>query len=152
MSIKISQDYAQENKINSESPDINKKFIGSVDKKDGETTSRTDLHNSIHNQYLSYIKTGRTMSDSYFKATMSAIYSDIYKKNLVWKNLTEDADIQINLKKILNNFSFVKSYDILKYYSEESGKGMLDDTALINLTGMVYATLYNTLKDGTPTE
>jgi len=147
MAIRISQDYSQENKINNESEDINKKFLGSVDREDANTTTRTNIQNDIHNAYLNCVKTNRTMAAAYFKAALGAVYSEIYKKSMSWKNLQDDIDLQINLKKILNNCSYVKVHDILKYYSDEAEKDMIKDDDLINLTAMFFATLHNLIKD-----
>jgi hypothetical protein len=142
MAVKIEQDNQQENKLNHESPNINKKFIGSADKEKSNTTGKVDLHNQIHNKFMKFVKKNRTMTTAYFKATLSVVYQDIYKKNLVWKNIEIEADIQINIKKILKDYSYVKVYDILVYYSKEAGKDMLDSKNIVEVTAMFYSTLY----------
>lgn len=150
MSIKISQDSAADNKLNSESEDINAKYLGSADKKESDSNSQSSIQNSIHNEYLQCVKTNRTMSDSYFKAVLMAVYSETFNKSLSWKNIQDDADIQINLKKLLNNYSFVKTHNILKYYSDEAGKDMLKGNDLISLTALFYATLHQFIKSAAP--
>jgi hypothetical protein len=150
MSIQISQDSSSENKINSESENINDKYLGSVDKKDSDASNQGDIHNTIHNEYLNLVKNGRTMSQSYFKAALGAVYSETFGKSLVFKNIPDDADLQINLKKLHKNFSFAKTHDILKYYSDEAGKDVLKGGDFINLTALFYATLYDFIKNMTP--
>lgn len=142
MTIKISQDVDQDNKLNSESKDINKKFLGSVDRKESHDTARISLHNEIHNMFLNFVKTERKMSDAYFKVSLSAVYSDIFKKNLSWKNITDEADVQLNIKRILKDYSYIKIYDILKYYSDEAEQNMLEGSDIVNITAMFYSSLY----------
>lgn len=150
MAIIISQDTIQENKFNSESIDINKKFIGSIDKKDSHSTARISLHNEIHNKYLNFMKNRKTMTESYFRVTLIAVYNEIFKKNLVWKNISLEVDIQLNIKRILKDYSYVQVYDIIKYYSEETEQVALAGEDIANLTAMFYSTLFLFVKNELP--
>jgi len=150
MAIIISQDSSQENKFNSESTDINKKFIGSIDKKDSHSTARVSLHNEIHNKYLNFMKNRRTMADSYFRVTLIAVYNEIFKKNLVWKNISLEVDIQLNIKRILKDYSYIQVYDIIKYYSDETDQPSLIGEDIVSLTAMFYSSLFLFVKNELP--
>lgn len=142
MSIVLKQDNEQNIKIEHESDNVNSKILSSMDNKESATTAKVDMHNIIHNKFLVDVKNNKQMNSAYFKVTLTAVYSEIYKKNLVWKNIPDDADIQINITKILKNTSYVKVYDILKFYAKDSQKDMLDDAQTADVTALFYSSLY----------
>jgi hypothetical protein len=86
------------------------------------------------------------MNEAYFKNTLMCVYSDIYQKSLTLKNLPTDSEAQTNIKKIKTSVSYSRVYEILKYYSNDSGKNMLDENKLIDVTSMFYATLNSFIK------
>ncbi len=146
MALKISQDTEQNNKLTEKSSGVNKKYLANTDKSDTNDDSNVDIHNSIHNKFIKYVKSKKTMTDAYFRATLTCVYDDIYKKHLVFKNIPEDSEIQANIKSIKSDISFSRTYSILNYYAKDAGKDIIDGKNLIDVTAMFFSTLHHFIK------
>jgi len=139
MSIKIKKENSN---IYKETENINKQPLSTSDSSP-ESTDRK-LHNQIQSKVAQYLKEKRTMNDSLFKVTLETIYYDIFKKNLTYRNIPDDISLQINIKKIMDDYSYVKGYNILKYYMHKNK--IMPDESLLSVTALFYATLKNFIK------
>jgi hypothetical protein len=146
MSITLKQDNDQNVNIHNESDNVNNKIIVSMDRKDGSTTNNINIHNAIHNKFVIFVKDNKLMNMAYFKATFNVVFRDIFKTNLQWANIPTDIDIQINIKKILKDNSYLKVFNIIRYYSNESGKDLVDDKEAVDVTALFYSTLFQFVK------
>jgi len=146
MPITLKQDNDQNVNIHKESDNVNNKIIVSMDKKDSGTTNNINLHNAIHTKFVIFVKDNKLMNMAYFKATFNVVFRDIFKTNLQWANIPTDIDIQINIKKILKDNSYLKVFNIIRYYSNESGKDLVDDKEAVDVTALFYSTLFQFVK------
>jgi hypothetical protein len=146
MALKLSQDSEQNNKVNDGSKNVNKKYMLSGDKEGSSDDTNVQMHNTIHNKFIKYVKKKKTMTDAYFKSTLTCVYDDVYKKHLVFKNIPDDPDIQNNIKSILQDVSYSKCYSILNYYAKEGGKDIIGAKDIIDVTAMFYSTLHHFIK------
>lgn len=148
MALKLSQDTEQSNKVNGGSKGVNKKYMVSGDKEDSSEDTSVKLHNTIHNKFISYVKSKKTMTDAYFRSTLTCVYDDVYKKHLVFKNIPDDEDIQANIKALQDDVSYSKCYSILNYYAKDAGKEIIGAKDIVDVTAMFYSTLYHFIKRG----
>ncbi len=146
MALKLSQDTTQEHKVNTSSKNINKKYLASADNEGSTDESNVKIHNVIHNKFISYVRKQKYMNNSYFKSTLVCVYSDIYKKKLVWKNIVTDTEIKTNIKNIKNDVSYSKVYSILNYYAKDGAKDVINAKDLLDVTAMFFSTLNNFVK------
>ena len=140
MPVKIEKD--DELNINEETKNINKKQLEQKDASDESKDNQ--LHNQIKNKIIKFTKDKRTMNDALFKVTLETIYYDIFKKRLVYRNIPDDIELQINLKKIKDDYSYIKGYNILEYYSHKNK--VLEGKSLIVVTALFYTTLNTFIK------
>jgi len=146
MALKLSQDTEQNTKVNDGGNNINKKYVASADTENTPEDTNAKLHNVIHNKFIDYVKSKRTMTDAYFKVALTCVYDDIYKKHLVFKNIPDDVEIQSNIKSILDNVSYSKCYSILNYYAKDGEKDIIGAKDIVDVTAMFYATLHHFIK------
>jgi len=135
MAIKIEKD--DNINLHKETEDINKKQMQANDASD--ESDEKDLQNQIKNKIVKFTKENRTMNDSLFKVTLETIYYDIFKKKLVYRNIPNDIELQINIEKIMDDYSYVKGYTILEYYSHKNK--VLEGESLVTVTALFYTTL-----------
>lgn len=142
MSLKLTQDTSMDYKLTKNSSGVNKKLLVSADKKTSEDSNNVNLHNTINSKFVKNVKNKKKMSTEYFKATLSCVYSDVYKKKIIWADLKFDTDLQSNIKAIKSDISYIKIYEILDYYSKDAEKIILSSTQLIDLTAIFFSSLY----------
>jgi hypothetical protein len=146
MALKITKNNG-EKKLNSTSSDVNKKYIISPELK-GNDKKNADLHNAIYNKYIKYVKKKKTMSDAYFKSTLTCVYDDIFKKHLVWSNIPKNIEIQESINSILTDISFTRVYHILEYYTKDGENQVIQSKDIGDIVAMFYSTLYFFIKKG----
>lgn len=140
MAVKIERDDNID--LNKESDNINKKQLTQSDNSDEANDAQ--LQNQIKNKIVKFTKDNRTMNDALFKVTLETIYYDIFKKKLTYRNIPDDIELQINIKKIAEDYSYVKGYNILEYYSHKNK--VLEGESLITVTALFYTTLNKFIK------
>jgi hypothetical protein len=125
---------------------VNKKYLASADSENSTDDSNVNIHNDIHNKFISFVRKKKKMNSAYFRSTLTCVYTDVYKKNLVWKNINDDAEIKANIRNIKNDVSYTKVYGILNYYAKEGEKDVIGGKDLLNVTAMFFSTLHSFIK------
>ena len=141
MTIAFKKDIYQDHRLHTQSKNINRKYIISTDKENTNDDSNVKLQNEIHDKYVEFIKKDRKMNYVYFKNILTCVFQHVYKTPLKYNYITQDKEIQDNIIKILNDTSFFKIYEILKHYSNDEGKNIIEYDSLIDLTALFFSSL-----------
>jgi len=117
--------------------EINKHWIASYPGNAGYIDSF--LHNEILNYYVYYLKDKKTLSEKHFRSILPIIYRNIFNMILIYKNLLQDFTGIENCKRLLTNYSFINTYEIIKYYNTNE---ILTEIEFKKLTALFYSTLH----------
>lgn len=142
MSIKINHENMNLYKFGEK---INNKIVIINENENSETSQDFDLNQKIFNKYLDFIKVKNMMHEEYFKILLPITYHNVFTKTLTWKNVPDEIDVQINIKKMLGDVSLIQTYEIFKYYNKKNDTFKKEN--LIDLTALFYSTLYFYIKN-----